>query len=62
MWQLLLIAAAGTGFFARCLRKRPTEPREEESTGNGALNSVGLEFFSQISNGEDTHIVEDKKI
>lgn len=61
MWQLLLIAAAGTGFFARCLRKRPTEPREEESTGNGALNSVGLEFFSQISNGEDTHIVEDKK-
>lgn len=64
MWQLLLIAAAGTGFLARCLQKRPAVPKEEESIENEVLSSfddLGSELLTQISNGEDTHIVEDRK-
>lgn len=55
MWQLLLIAAAGTGFLARCLHRRPAVSKEEESIGNGVLNTfddLGLESCTQISNGE----------
>lgn len=56
MWQFLLIAAAGTGFLVRCLHKRTAVSKDEESIGNGVLNTfddLGLESSTQISNGED---------
>lgn len=76
MWEFLLVAAAGTGYLARCLGKRPALPREEEqptenevwncyddNSGSVELASeLGLKIPTQIFNGEGFQIRGGTKI